>query len=209
MTERPGAKWHEKVMWLTLGAVIYALVGLGADLIREKKPSLYYVIGKPQGALRGKTRCFVGAVRLGNDGDVPIREWEATISFSGNAEVLYFGSSSEMRIWDRRPGSGEPYARTQELKAVGLMDSLNPGESLDYMYVATSEQPPTVKFKGPGATARQRHARSQTPRPKTALTLITFASGLAWTIGAGGLFLCVAHSLSNWRSCRKIKGKKQ
>ncbi len=206
MTERPRAKWHKTLMWLTLGAVIYALVGLGADLIREKKPSLYYLIDAPAGELytRDKTRCFLGRVRLGNDGDVPMREWEATISFSGNAEVLYFGSF-DVFDWIYPPVSREPYARTQELKAVGVMDSLNPGESLDYMYVATSKLPPTVKFKGPGATARQRRARSQTRRPKTARAIWT----IVLAFGLGGVAVCVTTWISDRRSYRKIKGKKQ
>ncbi len=148
----------EKALWAGGGALVSAVlmlvVMLVVGFIQSKDASLYWTVNKPMTASISGNNYVFGSIELGNDGDVPIREWVACISFPENTSITDFDASAGLEPGWRK--AGEPIPCSHTLTGRGVGDILNPGDTVSVRYFLPAAAEPTVTFKGLGATASQR-----------------------------------------------------
>jgi len=167
MGENSREKPASRLLWLSIGAVPGALLGLLTALIvglvQLREPKLYYVV-RPQFSARfGSSNCVFGTIELGNDGTAPMKDWSAVITFPPGVEVREFAPQcvNGVATMPTSRMSSSAYGAVRTLAYSSPQHLLNPDDSIEVCYLLSADGKPKVVFKGPGSTATERQPRER------------------------------------------------
>jgi len=183
--------WRHRFLWMVFGAVLAVVGALIVGSVERKSPSLFYCVDPPMVAPFGEEKYVLGRVEMGNDGDVPIDKWEASIAFPKETQIVAI-SCSLGEIQEKTPASMAQSVRN--IKATTVAHVLNPGDRAIVHYLLASEASPTVTLKGLGATAVEREPAL--PREGAYVSILVY----------GGLALAaLAFAISLFSLCHIFK----
>lgn len=165
--------WSKRLLWIAIAAVVGTVLSFVSAVllgkIQHESPKLYYIVGSRRcyqfssvlsipvfGSFDILPRnTWIGTVELGNDGNGPMENWSASISFKG-ATVMACGATMGERSLEIK-GQGTP---TMTVKYTDSPDVLNQGDKVIVHYMLDNDAKPTVYFKGKGSSGEPRNPQA-------------------------------------------------